>query len=73
MSALRKTMATTSTSRPAALPSNESAEERFQRLLNESRDNRISRSIGTTEEIKRDTISTLKAWSRTRRRANKTA
>ena len=72
MSALRKLMATTSTSRPAALPTNESAEDRFQRLLNESRHSG-SRSVGTGEEIKRDTISTLKAWSRTRRRANKTA
>lgn len=72
MSALRKTMATTSAPRPAALPTNESAEDRFQRLLNESR-HRISRSAGTAEEIKRDTISTLKAWSRSRRRANKTA
>jgi hypothetical protein len=72
MSALRKPMATTSAPRPAVNPSKESAEARFQRLLSESRDLR-PRDGGTAEEIKRDTISTLKTWSRIRRRANKIA
>lgn len=46
----------------------ESAEERFHRLMDESRELHIE-AIGSPEEIKRDALATLKSWSKLRRRA----
>jgi len=46
----------------------ECSEDRFQRLLSESR-KICPESIGTREEIKRDALATFKSWSKLRRRA----
>jgi len=46
----------------------ERAEDRFQRLLKESREI-CPEAIGTPEEIKRDALATFNAWSKLRRRA----
>jgi len=65
-----KEMATTAPS--PATSRVETSEERFQRLRREARDSNPQTS-GTPQEIKRDTIETLKSWDRPRRRANKIA
>lgn len=46
----------------------ESEEQRFQRLLRESREE-IPEAIGSPEEIKRDALATFRSWTKLRRRA----
>jgi hypothetical protein len=46
----------------------ETAEETFQRLLQES-EGMNPESVGTPEEIKRDALATFHSWSKLRRRA----
>ena len=46
----------------------ENADERFQRLLRESRETNPE-AVGSPEEIKRDALATFKSWSKLRRRA----
>lgn len=50
--------------------SQESTEVRFKRLLKESREINPQAS-GSREHLTKDTLSTLKAWSKLRRRANR--
>lgn len=50
----------------------ETAEECFQRVQREAMALN-PQAVGTPEEIKRDTLSTYKAWSGSRRRVRKTA
>jgi hypothetical protein len=49
-------------------PQQESADDRFQRLLAESK-GLNPEAIGTPEEIKRDALAIFKSWSKLRRRA----
>jgi hypothetical protein len=46
----------------------ESAEDRFRRLLAESKSTNPE-TIGSPEEIKRDALATFNSWSKLRRRA----
>ena len=65
-------MSTGTAARPEIDRANESAEERFERLRREAREQK-PQSIGTAGEIERDTVGTLKAFRRTRKRASKIA
>ena len=50
----------------------ETTEECFQRLQREAAEFN-PQTVGSPEEIRRDTLSTYKAWSKTRRRFRKSA
>jgi hypothetical protein len=62
----RKPMATVGA--PSTAPRQENTEDRFQRLLSESKELNPE-AIGSPEEIKRDALATFKSWSKLRRRA----
>jgi hypothetical protein len=53
---------------PSRAPRQENTEDRFQRLLSESKELNPE-AIGSPEEIKRDALATFKSWSKLRRRA----
>ncbi|HMD17392.1 MAG TPA: hypothetical protein VKH18_12055 [Terriglobales bacterium] len=52
----------------APFPEQENTEDRFQRLLSESKELK-PQAVGSPEEIKRDALATFNSWSKLRRRA----